>query len=188
MLLASTTRLARRALLQPLVRTYASTGSNSGASSTPADDDAPPPVDVAKIPKSWLADGSPEYFGAVRQDTIPRDVGDYPELKLINAKDKDPYVKYWDQQNRRNQNDVLGEQDDILSMMGPEMSPYPPGKATRELSVFFVLMGAVGYAVYLSDPASQNPAAPRTFPFNGLVEELGGNPKHAARTEAVHDL
>ncbi|KAK9472163.1 putative NIAM subunit of mitochondrial NADH:ubiquinone oxidoreductase [Dipodascopsis tothii] len=99
-------------------------------------------------------------------------VGDYPKYPYEFAQKRDPTAKYDEQQLRRNFNEPLHEDDDMLNMWSPDVHDYVPNStAFRYLASFFLSIGAFGvFASYFTPDA---PAAPRVFP-EGLYKELGG--------------
>lgn len=67
----------------------------------------------------------------------------------------------------------IHEQDQLLSMWGPDKPFMEPSKALRHLSMYFAGLIAFGVTVkYALIP--ERLAVPREFPFDGLVKELGG--------------
>lgn len=85
---------------------------------------------------------------------------------------RDPYEKWWDPQERRNYNEPLHEDNDILGVFSTE--PY----THFSIGWGWVLMGSfVGAVVGLCSVVSiyypDKGSTPRTYP-DGLEKELGG--------------
>jgi len=64
------------------------------------------------------------------------------------------------------------EEEDRLGMWGPDVHNIGPGRALLQMTIAFSLVGAFGYVIYNHHLTS--PAAPRSYPYGGLVKELGG--------------
>lgn len=109
----------------------------------------------------------------------------YPRLPFVSRQTLPPYG-WWDPQMRRNFGDPLHEEDELLSMWGPDVPPLPPSTALRDLliatSVFVGFGFLVKYAL-LQEP----PVIRREYPFNGLVSELGGLEENKARSESIDE-
>ncbi|KAI9142469.1 hypothetical protein BKA69DRAFT_1068559 [Paraphysoderma sedebokerense] len=163
-------RLLSLCRLRPARTPLPATFSRRHASTTATASAVTPP------PKEMIDDGkTPQYFGSFKESGIDPQIGDYPNLKWVNAQDKDPYGNYWDVDDRRNKGEPLHYQDEVISVWGPDVHDYPAGKATKELLTFFAVLGGVAFAAIKYDAQSNNPAAPRVYPYDGLKEELGGD-------------
>jgi NADH dehydrogenase (ubiquinone) 1 beta subcomplex subunit 8 len=58
-------------------------------------------------------------------------------------------------------------------MWGPDIPVIAPPIALRRLAI--VALGFVGFGTFVNFAlVPEKPAAPRTYPFSGLVTELGG--------------
>ena len=66
----------------------------------------------------------------------------------------------------------LHEQEEILSMWGPDVPVVAPPTAARWFSI--AVLGFVTFGVLVSYTHPAMPAIRREYPFGGLVEELGG--------------
>ncbi|KAK9326019.1 hypothetical protein V1517DRAFT_312450 [Lipomyces orientalis] len=100
-------------------------------------------------------------------------VGNYPEYPYVSNQSRDPYEKYDDQQLRRNYNDPLHEDDDVLNMWSPDIHDFvSDGQAFRSILYFFATVGIGSYICTYFMP--EKPAASRVYP-NGLFNELGGS-------------
>ncbi|KAK9467126.1 hypothetical protein V1512DRAFT_252919 [Lipomyces arxii] len=99
--------------------------------------------------------------------------GRYPEYPYMFNQHRDPYVKYDDQQLRRNFGDPLHEDDDLLNMWSPDVHDYvSTSKAGLTLLSFFAFVGVSAFGLLLIAP--ENPATPRVY-ADGLFTELGGS-------------
>ncbi|KAK9431976.1 hypothetical protein V1505DRAFT_307603 [Lipomyces doorenjongii] len=100
-------------------------------------------------------------------------VGDYPDYPYVSNQSRDPYEKYDDQQLRRNYNDPLHEDDEVLNMWSPDIHDFvSDGQAFKSILYFFATVGVGSYICTYFMP--DKPAAPRVYP-NGLFKELGGS-------------
>ena len=67
----------------------------------------------------------------------------------------------------------LHEQDEVLSMWGPDIPPVSPRTATFHFLI--AVTGFVGFGLLVKHIIAQEPpAVRREYPFSGLVQELGG--------------
>ena len=57
-------------------------------------------------------------------------------------------------------------------MWGPDAPHVPPERAARDFGIAVAIFVTLGVIIKLSVPA--RPAAPREYPYSGLVTELGG--------------
>jgi NADH dehydrogenase (ubiquinone) 1 beta subcomplex subunit 8 len=64
-------------------------------------------------------------------------------------------------------------------MWGPDVHAIGPGTALLQIGVAASLLGVFAYVIYNHNLTS--PAAPRSYPYNGLEKALGGI--NAARAE-----
>lgn len=85
---------------------------------------------------------------------------------------RDPYGDWWDKQERRNFNEPVHEDNDILGVFSTE--PYrheTPGRAGLQFLCFCAAAAGLVATVYQFYP--DKPTIPRSFE-GGLEEELGG--------------
>ena len=68
-------------------------------------------------------------------------------------------------------NGQLHEQEEILSMWGPDVPVVPPRTAARWFSI--AVLGFVGLGVIVNYAHPEIPAVRREYPFSGLASELG---------------
>ncbi|CAK7902820.1 hypothetical protein CAAN1_07S04544 [[Candida] anglica] len=102
------------------------------------------------------------------------ELGDYPIITPVLAQSKDPYAKYDDQQNRRNNNDPLHHDEDMLDMWSPDYYQFVSDKtALKQNGIFFGLFFGFGAVLYYFQLNPEKPAMPRSFPYGGLAKELG---------------
>lgn len=102
------------------------------------------------------------------------EMGDYPNPKPVLSQEKDAYVKYDDQQNRRNFNDPVNFDDDYYDMWSPDyFQPVSDKTALKHNGIFFSLFFGFGAAIYYFQLNPEKPAMPRSYPFNGLAKTLG---------------
>ncbi|KAK6464708.1 hypothetical protein DFJ63DRAFT_317980 [Scheffersomyces coipomensis] len=102
------------------------------------------------------------------------EIGDYPNPKPEFAQNRDPYIKYDDQQNRRNKGEPLNIDDDLYDMWSPDVYDFVSDKtALKHNFIFFSLIFGLGTAVWYFELNPPKPAMPRSFPSNGLAASLG---------------
>ncbi|GBE87986.1 Ndufb8, NADH dehydrogenase 19kDa subunit [Sparassis latifolia] len=120
---------------------------------------------------------------AVKRDEDPQLAG-YPQLPYISRQLLPP--KGWeDPQMRRNFGDTLHEEEEVLSMWGPDVSPLPPKTALRQFTI--ATLGFVTFGVVVNYLVPARPAVPREYPYSGLVKELGGLEENKANPEDESD-
>eukprot|EP00112_Aurelia_sp_Birch-Aquarium-sp1_P000301 Seg1026.3 transcript_id=Seg1026.3/GoldUCD/mRNA.D3Y31 product="NADH dehydrogenase" protein_id=Seg1026.3/GoldUCD/D3Y31 len=107
------------------------------------------------------------------------DVGDYPDLPGRSYQLRDPYGKYWDQQDRRNFGEPLHEEDDLFSIWMPDRhdeSNVSTAEAVRNLGIAFGLLGFVYFLSTFYNDENSNEVVPKMYPYNNLYLETGGDP------------
>nr|XP_047125973.1 NADH dehydrogenase [ubiquinone] 1 beta subcomplex subunit 8, mitochondrial [Hydra vulgaris] len=115
--------------------------------------------------------------------------GDYPNYKEFSYQLRDPYKKYWDQQDRRDFGEPLHIEHDILSVWMPDESA---NHAKTYGEMFFHLclaFGALGVLLWFSecvyDAKSRDTAVPKPYPYNNLYLEMGGDPNRMPTKEEL---
>ncbi|KAI0749822.1 hypothetical protein C8Q80DRAFT_1101214 [Daedaleopsis nitida] len=104
------------------------------------------------------------------EDDDPQ-LADYPRLPFVSKQTRSP--RGWeDMQFRRNFGEPMHEQEEVLSMWGPDVPVVPPQTAARWFSI--AVLGFVSFGVLCSYVHPAMPAIRREYPFSGLVSELGG--------------
>ncbi|GAB5585729.1 hypothetical protein Unana1_00629 [Umbelopsis nana] len=125
------------------------------------------------------------HTGKVAEDP---QIGDYPNLPDLSNQLRSPFG-WTDNQDRRNFGEPVHEQDEVLNVWAPDVHEYSPYKALAQFGVFIGVLSAFSYLVYKTYP--DKTAIPRTYPFGGLKQELGGREgdirERGARTEPVED-
>ncbi|PPQ83457.1 hypothetical protein CVT25_007048 [Psilocybe cyanescens] len=107
----------------------------------------------------------------------------YPQLPWKSRQELPP-LGWQDPLYRRNFGDTLHEQEEVLSMWGPDTPPIAPNAAVRQFLLAVAGFVAAGFTikyVLLQEP----PAVRREYPYDGLVKELGGLEENKARSESV---
>ncbi|KAI0671778.1 hypothetical protein C8Q78DRAFT_991332 [Trametes maxima] len=116
--------------------------------------------------------------------TLPEDddpqLADYPRLPFVSKQTR-PARGWEDLQFRRNYGEPLHEQEEVLSMWGPDVPVVPPQTAIRWFSI--AVLGFVSFGVLCNYGHPEIPAVRREYPFGGLVNELGGLDENKARVE-----
>ncbi|CAG8575912.1 2789_t:CDS:2 [Paraglomus brasilianum] len=101
-------------------------------------------------------------------------IGDYPN-KPWEPRGLRPPTGWWDEQERLNSEEELHEEEEVMSLFSTDIyTETTPGKAVRDLLISAGVVGSIGLIVYLTLP--ERPMVLRTYPFDGLRVELGGNP------------
>ncbi|KAG5651943.1 hypothetical protein H0H81_006885 [Sphagnurus paluster] len=109
----------------------------------------------------------------------------YPQLPFTSRQNL-PALGWQDPLLRRNFGDTLHEEDEVLSMWGPDVPPVPPSTATLHFAIAASLF--VGFGFLAKNVLQQDaPAIRREYPFSGLVTELGGLEENKARTESIEE-
>ncbi|KAF8632284.1 hypothetical protein AX15_002020 [Amanita polypyramis BW_CC] len=123
-------------------------------------------------------------YASTPQNHDPQ-LSDYPQLPWVSRQTLPP--RGWqDEQMRRNFGETLHEQDEVLSMWGPDPAPLPPQDALKQL--MFAALGFVGVGYIIKEHLVPDlPAVRRQYPFDGLVTELGGLAENKARPESVEE-
>lgn len=107
-------------------------------------------------------------------------LGDYPNYIEWSYQQRDPNLKYFDQQQLRNYGEPLHLNDDILGVWMPDSAEnlkYTPRQMVLHLSVALGLLASVvWYSEYVYDAKSRDPAVPKPYPYNNLYLERGGDP------------
>ena len=96
-----------------------------------------------------------------------RQIGDYPNVPRISTQLRDPYANYTsDKQERRNINEDVHEEDEILGMWVYDQDPsVSTRKALAWLLGAFGVLGLLGLLVVASNPENSRLAVPRDLPY-----------------------
>ncbi|TFK74103.1 hypothetical protein BDN72DRAFT_886500 [Pluteus cervinus] len=121
-------------------------------------------------------------YATPSQEPDPQ-LGDYPQLPWVSRQTLP--AKGWDDPLlRRNFGDTLHEQEEVLSMWGPDVAPIPPKQALFQFTL--AALGFVSFGLLVKNVLAQEPPAiRREYPFDGLVTELGGHEETKARVESL---
>ncbi|GJJ08584.1 hypothetical protein Clacol_002803 [Clathrus columnatus] len=109
-------------------------------------------------------------------------LGDYPQLPWVTNQVR-PARGWWDLQMRRNYGEVIHEEDDALNMWSPDPPVIEPSSAVRQFAVAFLGIAGLGFWIYKNVP--DRVAAPREYPYDGLIKELGGLEENKANPEQL---
>ncbi|KAK6910033.1 NADH dehydrogenase (ubiquinone) 1 beta subcomplex 8 [Kwoniella mangroviensis CBS 10435] len=115
-------------------------------------------------------------------EEIDPQLNGYPQLPYVSIQAREPFG-WWDRQERKNFGEVMHEEEDAIGMWGPDVHKTSPQSALFQLSVAFSLIGLASYVLIKNRP--ERPVAQRTYPYNGLEKELGG--QSYARPEEVDE-
>ncbi|KAF8896459.1 hypothetical protein BD779DRAFT_1668241 [Infundibulicybe gibba] len=128
---------------------------------------------ISKRPATYA-----RYY-ATRPEPDPQ-LNGYPELPFVSRQHL-PANGWQDSLLRRNFGDTLHEQDEVLSMWGPDIPPLPPHKAVLQFTI--AVLGFVGAGFFIKSITPDAPATRREYPYSGLVTELGGLHENQARSQ-----
>ncbi|KAL0577128.1 hypothetical protein V5O48_004842 [Marasmius crinis-equi] len=111
----------------------------------------------------------------------PTILTEYPDVPAINRQYLPP--KGWqDNQMRRNYGDPLHEQEELHSMWSPDIPTIDPNLALKRFAMAF--LGFAGAFMLIKEVGTPEPHfVRRTYPYGGLVKELGGTEENKARVE-----
>lgn len=99
-------------------------------------------------------------------------VNGYPQLPEETLQKRSPWG-WWDQQERKNFEEVVHEEEDRLGMWGPDVHKVSGPKALGALALAAVII--YGFGQFISANTLDLRAARRTYPHNGLEKALGGS-------------
>ncbi|CAO1635361.1 unnamed protein product [Sympodiomycopsis kandeliae] len=112
-------------------------------------------------------------------------LGTYPDVPAISRQRRKYDKNYWDPQEKANFGETLHEQEDILGVFAPDLHPnVTPQSAARQLGVAALCFAGFFTLIYYMTPEA--PFVRRTYPRNGLAEELG-NPQVAGLPYGYYD-
>ncbi|KAJ9059817.1 hypothetical protein DSO57_1037597 [Entomophthora muscae] len=106
-------------------------------------------------------------------DVEPMLPPDYPIIAKDHHQFRNPWI-YDDQQSRRDFDEPVHEQDEVLNVWAPDVHKYPLKSALFELGVVATIVASIAYVYSFNAPQLQ--AVRRSYPFDGLRVELGNDP------------
>lgn len=130
------------------------------------------------------------------QKEVDPQLDGYPQLPAVSYQRR-PATGWDDDQERRNFGEPVRthcsfataiyltlalqvpEEHEALSVWSHDVYDISGSYALREFSIAVVLFGIFFSGIYLITP--ERPAVPRTYPFSGLVKELGGLEENKVR-------
>ncbi|KAH9481609.1 hypothetical protein JR316_0006136 [Psilocybe cubensis] len=118
-------------------------------------------------------------YATPSNEEIDPQLNGYPQLPWKSRQELPP-LGWQDPLYRRNFGDTLHEQEEVLSMWGPDVPPIAPNTAVRHFLIAAAGFVAFGFGVkyvLLQDA----PVIRREYPYDGLVKELGGLEENKAR-------
>ncbi|CAE6426910.1 unnamed protein product [Rhizoctonia solani] len=98
-------------------------------------------------------------------------LGDYPQIPPISVQRR-PAKGWWNLQERRNFGETLPEQHEILSIWAPDVFNISRANALKQFGIAVAVF--LGFVMAVKASVPERPAAPRSYPYGGLVTELGG--------------
>ncbi|WVQ99455.1 hypothetical protein IAU59_006590 [Kwoniella sp. CBS 9459] len=149
---------------------FASSGSGAGTA----------PVTTSGTPDQAQTSYIPQNLAPGEE--IDPQLNGYPQLPYVSIQQREPFG-WWDRQERKNFGEVMHEEEDAIGMWGPDVHKTSPWSALLQLSIAFSLIGVASYALISTRP--ERPVAQRSYPYNGLEKELGGQVN--ARAEQVDE-
>ncbi|KAG8685443.1 hypothetical protein FRC08_013104 [Ceratobasidium sp. 394] len=111
-------------------------------------------------------------------------LGEYPQLPPISAQRRPP-KGWWNEQERRNFGETVPEQYEVLGLWAPDVFDMPREKALKQFGIAVAIF--VGFALAVKASVPERPAAPRSYPYGGLVKELGGMDENKAAVYEAED-
>ncbi|EGW33015.1 uncharacterized protein SPAPADRAFT_60340 [Spathaspora passalidarum NRRL Y-27907] len=126
----------------------------------------------------------------VLSDPEHPELGDYKIPTPINYQKRDPYAKYDDQGNRRNKNEPMHPEQDLLDMWSTDKYDHVSlGTALKYNGIFFGSLFALGFTLWYFEWTPAKPAMIRSYPYNGLAAALGaGSDEDAHLYQARPDV
>ncbi|ODV86493.1 hypothetical protein CANARDRAFT_27689 [[Candida] arabinofermentans NRRL YB-2248] len=105
--------------------------------------------------------------------------GEFPDYKIpkgyIMPQKRDPYAKYFDQQNRRNFGEPMHPYQDMIDIWAPDYIDFVDDKiALKHFTLFFAGLLSFAGLIYALDLWPERPNMPRSYPYEGLYRDLGG--------------
>ncbi|KAK7050895.1 hypothetical protein VNI00_005007 [Paramarasmius palmivorus] len=111
----------------------------------------------------------------------PEPLTEYPDVPPVNRQYLPP-LGWQDVQLRRNFGDPLHEQDELYSMWSPDVPPVDPSVALRHFAL--AALTFTGVFFFIKNYGTPEPHfVRRTYPYGGLVKELGGLEENKARVD-----
>lgn len=146
----------------------------SFASTTRLSSDAPSSgVTPAQRELEYRHEALERKMGSPKTSDEEAMIGDYPNLPFVSYQHR-PQKGWWDNWERRNFGETLPEEEDALSVWAPDIpqANIDPGMAVRHLGIMAIVIAS--FAFILSSTKPEKIAAERTYPYDGLVKEFGG--------------
>ncbi|CAI5758016.1 unnamed protein product [Candida verbasci] len=103
---------------------------------------------------------------------------DYKNFPPQFAQKKDPYLKYDDQQNRRNKNDPVNMDADMYDIWSPDVYDFRSNTtALKQIAIFFGSIFGFAGIIYYFQLNPEKPGNIKSYPYDGLAKELGSTSK-----------
>ncbi|KAF8964950.1 hypothetical protein BDZ97DRAFT_1659569, partial [Flammula alnicola] len=122
-------------------------------------------------------------YATFSQEEPDHQLNGYPQLPFTFHQNLPP-TGWNDNLTRRNFGDTLHEQDEVLSMWGPDAPPIDPNSALRQFLVAVAGFIAAGFTIKAITP--DPPSIRRKYPYDGFVKEFGGLEENKARIFPVY--
>merc|ERR1712188_9512 len=110
------------------------------------------------------------------------DYGDYPNYVEWSYQTRDPHpaIPYYDNFDRRYYGEPLHYNDDILSVWWMD-DHNAHGKTSKEMGIYYIkffgsIIGFILLCEYVISPNVYVAAEPKSYPYNNLYLERGGDP------------
>ena len=101
-------------------------------------------------------------------------IGDYPEVPFEYNQYRDPYKKYYDQQNRRNFNEPIYHYSDLTDVWSPDRFDLASDATAVRYNLYFIGGVLTFFGVIYLFFYPERPAVKRNYPYGGLYKALGG--------------
>ncbi|CAG8484353.1 5877_t:CDS:2 [Diversispora eburnea] len=124
-------------------------------------------IPVPKIARRYYKPEPPKYY------TNDPQIGDYPNLPFESKFKRSPYG-WWDEQERRNFGESFHEQEDAINVWAFDIYDCHIPTALKQMATFFLGVGVLAIIITVTVP--ERPAVPKTYPYDNLRVELGGDP------------
>lgn len=109
------------------------------------------------------------------------ELADFKNPPFVFKQYLDPYAKYDDPQNRRNKNDPMHIDEDMLDLWSPDYYDHvSDSTALKHNAIFFGLIFGISAVIAYFQLNPEKPAMIRSFPYNGLADALGATSEETA--------
>lgn len=101
-------------------------------------------------------------------------IGDYPDVKPEYFHHRNPYLKYDEQQNKRNTGEPIYQYYDMVDVWSPDrFDEVSDSVALRNTAITITAFAAFSMFIYYCT-SHESPAVRRQYPHEGIYKALGG--------------